>query len=113
MGIPSYFSYIVKNHRNIIKKLNDINYLIDNLYIDSNSIIYDALRELLTDKSIIDKSVEDFEDILIENVCKIIEKYIYHISPKNAVFIAFDGVAPVAKLDQQRNRRYKSVMEKK
>ena len=51
MGIPSYFSYIVKNHRNIIKKLNDINYLIDNLYIDSNSIIYDALRDLLSNKS--------------------------------------------------------------
>ena len=113
MGIPSYFSYIVKNHRNIIKKLNDINYLIDNLYIDSNSIIYDALRDLLSNNSTSYKSTDEFERILIENVCQIIEKYIFHISPKNNVFIAFDGVAPVAKLDQQRNRRYKSTMEKK
>ena len=28
------------------------------------------------------------------------------------MFIAFDGVAPVAKLEQQRNRRYKSWFEK-
>ena len=42
-----------------------------------------------------------------------IEYYIQEIKPENTVFIAFDGVAPVAKLDQQRNRRYKSALEKK
>ena len=44
MGIPSYFSYIVKNHNNIIIKLQQLNKNIDNLYLDSNSIIYDSLR---------------------------------------------------------------------
>ena len=29
------------------------------------------------------------------------------------MIIAFDGVAPVAKLEQQRTRRHKSIMEKK
>ena len=43
MGIPSYFSYIVKNHANIIKKINKLEQ-IDNFYLDSNSIIYDTLR---------------------------------------------------------------------
>ena len=38
MGIPSYFSHIVKNHREIIKKLLDINYPINNLYIDKNNL---------------------------------------------------------------------------
>ena len=35
MGIPSYFSYIVKNHRNIIRKLNK-NTKIDYMFLDSN-----------------------------------------------------------------------------
>ena len=42
MGIPSYFSFIIKNHAKIIRKLNKLH--IHNLYLDSNSIIYDTLR---------------------------------------------------------------------
>ena len=41
-----------------------------------------------------------------------INEYIEITQPSNRVIIAFDGVAPVAKLKQQRDRRYKSVMEK-
>ena len=37
-----------------------------------------------------------------------IEYYISIIDPSETVIIAFDGVAPVAKLEQQRGRRYKS-----
>ncbi len=52
-----------------------------------------------------------FEKRLIDEVCLKIEDYINIIKPKNNVLIAFDGVAPVAKLEQQRNRRYKSLLE--
>jgi 5'-3' exonuclease len=103
MGIPSYFVHIVKNHNKIIKKFqkNEIN--IHNLYIDSNSIVYDGIRniEYKNDNTI-------FENKLIKWVCDKINYYISLISPTQKVFIAFDGVAPVAKLEQQRNRRYKS-----
>ena len=50
----------------------------------------------------------DYERKLINAVCKQIEVYIQQIKPKNIVYISFDGVAPVAKLNQQKNRRYKS-----
>ena len=43
MGIPSYFSFILKNYGNIISRLKR---KVDNLYLDSNSIIYDSLRKL-------------------------------------------------------------------
>ena len=107
MGIPSYFSYIVKNHRNIIKKIKK-DFVTDNLYLDSNSIVYDCLRKINSDYNNNDKS---FEKNLIFEVCVKIEEYINIIKPQNKVFIAFDGVAPVAKLEQQRNRRFKSLLE--
>ena len=101
MGIPSYFSYILKKHADLIKK---INFTVNNLYIDSNSIIYDILRTL--------EGQEDFENRLIHAVCLKLDEYIHKTKPSDTILIAFDGVAPVAKLEQQRNRRYKSVLEK-
>ena len=102
MGIPSYFSYIVKNHKHIIKRYNRLSIKINNLYLDCNSIIYDTIREIKYDNK------EKYENDLINKVCEKIDYYISIISPGNNVLIAFDGVAPVAKLEQQRNRRYKS-----
>ena len=40
MGIPSYFSYVLKNHKNI-KKLTTIK--CNSLFLDANSIIYDVI----------------------------------------------------------------------
>ena len=110
MGIPSYFSYIVKNHSEIIKKLNDTNenkkISINNLYLDCNSIIYDVIHFLNKNNT----SEPNFE-IVINLVCDKIDKHILDIKPNNNIFIAFDGVAPVAKLEQQRTRRYKSLYQ--
>jgi 5'-3' exoribonuclease 2 len=110
MGIPSYFSHVVRRHPQIISRLTKnssnkkcegiIN--IDNLYLDSNSIIYDAIRTLENQDSC------DFEERLINAVCEKIAFYIRKIGATQRVFIAFDGVAPMAKLNQQRTRRYKS-----
>ena len=102
MGIPSYFVHIVKSHSSIIKKFCPKSINIHNLYLDSNSIIYDALKEIVfTNK-------DNYENSVIDWVCRKILYYIDLIQPLKKVFIAFDGVAPVAKLEQQRNRRYKS-----
>ena len=106
MGIPSFFSHIVKNHRTIIKKIKDTQKM-NNLYLDSNSIIYDCLRSITYTKDI------QFEKELIREVCLKIDEYINVIKPDITILIAFDGVAPVAKLEQQRTRRYKSNLESK
>uniref|UniRef100_A0A6C0C606 Xrn1 N-terminal domain-containing protein n=1 Tax=viral metagenome TaxID=1070528 RepID=A0A6C0C606_9ZZZZ len=107
MGIPSYFSFIVKNHGNIVRKINRLNKNVDNFYLDSNSIVYDCLRAIEKEY---DGGDDVFEKMLIEAVCNKIDEYIEIIKPTNRVYIAFDGVAPVAKLEQQRNRRYKSYL---
>ena len=111
MGIPSYFSYIVKNHSHIIQKLVDIKLQsqtqsFNNLYLDCNSIIYDAVHSI--DFS---KLTETDVNSIIRVVFNKIDEYILLIKPDTNVFIAFDGVAPVAKLDQQRERRYKSFYQ--
>ena len=103
MGIPSMFSYIVKNHPTIIREYVKNVLIVDNLYIDGNSIVYDAYN-----KMDFDKLTESVAVSIIRSVILKIEEYISTINPSKTVIIAFDGVAPVAKLEQQRSRRYKS-----
>ena len=83
MGIPSYFSQMIRSYQDILKIIQDVDQNIDNLYLDSNSIIYDCVRSI----EYVDNS-EHFEKQLINDVCKKLEEYIVDINPKN-VIIAF------------------------
>lgn len=103
MGVPAFFSFIVKNHPTIIKEYIKNILTVDNLYIDGNSIVYDAYN-----KMDFDKLTESVAVSIIKSVILKIEEYISTVNPSKTVIIAFDGVAPVAKLEQQRSRRYKS-----
>ena len=104
MGIPSYFSHFVKRHRQIIKPISEITCEINNLYLDCNGIIYEAVNIDRTNKN---------EDSIIKYVCDKIALHIKTLKPSNNVLIAFDGVAPIAKMNQQRNRRYLSWYQNK
>ena len=104
MGIPSYFSNIVKQYKHVIKKLGGLP-RIHNLYMDTNGLIYDAVRVVGSNRGLSDA---EYESKLLETVCAKIDEYLAMFRPTDKVFIAFDGVAPVAKLNQQRERRYKS-----
>jgi 5'-3' exonuclease len=101
MGIPSYFVHIVKTYPTIIKEFVPNKIQIDNFYLDSNSIIYDAIKN-----NAYKKGDTAFESKVIQWICDKLLYYINLINPGKKVLIAFDGVAPLAKLDQQRNRRY-------
>jgi 5'-3' exonuclease len=48
------------------------------------------------------------ESKIIDCVIMKIDEYIKVLNPTRLVYIAFDGVAPLAKMEQQRSRRYKS-----
>jgi len=105
MGIPYYFSYLIKNHNLIISKLQFLNNNIANLFLDCNSLIYDSLdfKKFQTK--------DQFESYIIENVIIKIGEIIKAINPSDTVYIAFDGVPPFAKINQQKNRRYKSAYQ--
>jgi 5'-3' exoribonuclease 2 len=78
---------------------------VNNLYMDCNSLIYDAVKNNPTYEKGRNK---EYERELIVAVCNKIDYYVGLLKPRDRVFVAFDGVAPVAKLSQQRDRRYKS-----
>ena len=105
MGIPSYFSYIIKNYPNIIRNLHYVHSVgMQHLYMDCNSLIYDSIRTIEYDP--LKKS--DFEESVIHQVIENIKNIIAFVKPSKTIMLAFDGVAPFAKMQQQKTRRYKS-----
>ena len=79
--------------------------------MDCNFLIYDAVFELNKDDSVDKSNHDNYEKILIQLIIKKIFILINFVNPKQNCIIAFDGVAPLAKLNQQRIRRFKSSNE--
>jgi 5'-3' exoribonuclease 1 len=93
MGIPSYFSYVLRNHFKIIQVLKQVRCNL--LLVDANSLIYDAVYENAT----------HIKETVFQKILDLRKK----VDAQN-VFVAFDGVAPLAKMKQQKQRRYKSFL---
>lgn len=110
MGIPSYFSYIIQNYSNIIRNYDSLKTTpFGYLFMDCNSIIYDAFRDIeINDSQLLHNSTM-LESELINRVMSRIHDYVSYIKPTDVLYIAFDGVAPFAKMDQQRIRRHKNT----
>ena len=109
MGVPSYFSYIIKTHAHILCKYWNIvnqNIVFRRLYMDCNSILYDSFHSVNKDQTyaIVEKEI-------LEKTSDKIAYYIEQIQPTDIIYIAFDGVAPFAKIEQQKTRRYRTWYE--
>lgn len=101
MGIPSYFSHIMKTYR--IRKTKHISF--DYLFLDCNSVIYEVIRRL---------TPTDLEnrECIYRNICEDLDMIQNKWVTKKKVMICFDGIAPFAKMKQQRERRFRSkIME--
>ena len=103
MGIPSYFAHVLKKYPNVIKRLSELP-CINNLYLDCNGMVYDVVHQM----QYTPENIAAYEAEMLQRICESIDACIAIMRPISSVFIAFDGVAPVAKLNQQRERRYKS-----
>jgi 5'-3' exonuclease len=104
MGIPSYFSHVMRNYSSV-KKWKKVH--VDYLFMDCNSIIYQTIYYLQS----IGSSLESKH--IYEIIYKSILQHIYLVSPKIHTYVAFDGIAPFAKMKQQRERRFRSKMIEK
>jgi 5'-3' exonuclease len=100
MGIPVYFKTLVSDYSDTIlhkDKYDDIN----SLFFDLNCLIHPSVRGL-TD-----------EDEMITKILSDITKLIEYTGVKDLIYIAIDGIAPASKMKQQRQRRFKSALERK
>lgn len=102
MGIPHLYREIVKNNPDVIvDKLPNIGKC-SRIFLDFNSIIHQCANTLK--QKCLDVDTHIFQEIIqyTESVVSICE-------PTELLFIAIDGVAPIAKQHQQRKRRYLSA----
>ena len=107
MGIPSFYRHLVKTNPSLIRqtctKLPSV------LALDLNCAIYHCLAKLQKKTPYKVENRQEFEDTLIKMVIQYIVKLRDHVQPTNILYVAVDGVVPMAKIRQQRMRRFKSV----
>jgi 5'-3' exonuclease len=109
MGIPGYFYKYANRYPNtIIKEKLD---LIDALFLDFNCAIHPCCRKFSREHYSHNRK-DICEKHMIEECIAHLSKIIKYTSPRNLIYIAIDGVAPRAKMVQQRNRRFKSIKER-
>lgn len=105
MGVPGFFAWLFKKYKITIKKLdNDI----DTLYIDANCLFHPQCFQVLTHYGNIELKI--LEKYMFDRIILYLDYLIEKVNPKK-IYIAVDGVAPMAKMNQQRKRRFKSIYD--
>ncbi|CAF0852092.1 unnamed protein product [Rotaria sp. Silwood1] len=108
MGVPKFYRWISERYPNISRVIND-NQIpdFDNFYLDMNGIIH-ACSHINEDNCEINVTEEE----IFRNIFHYIDFLFRMIKPKKVFFMAVDGVAPRAKMNQQRARRFRAGRER-
>jgi len=79
--------------------------------LDLNCAIYHCVRKVHKTFPYSEENRPKWEDRLIQSVLAYIQQMTNLVNPTTSVYVAVDGVAPMAKIKQQRARRFRSPQE--
>lgn len=105
MGIPSFYKRLLTVHKGLVTKQRAS---VTALYLDFNCLIYHcARRPGFIAYDILNH--EAWEKALLDEIVKYVSQLWREAGQPPEVFLAVDGVVPLAKIKQQRLRRFKSA----
>jgi 5'-3' exonuclease len=110
MGVPLFFKFLIQKYPEIIKKYKKDILNTNELFFDFNGLIHPACSKARKEFSecTLNKTDDMLYSKMLKNIKQQTELIIDLINPSDYVLLAVDGVAPLAKINQQRSRRYKS-----
>eukprot|EP00588_Corethron_pennatum_P015162 CAMPEP_0194271350 /NCGR_PEP_ID=MMETSP0169-20130528/5156_1 /TAXON_ID=218684 /ORGANISM="Corethron pennatum, Strain L29A3" /LENGTH=941 /DNA_ID=CAMNT_0039013677 /DNA_START=263 /DNA_END=3084 /DNA_ORIENTATION=+ len=125
MGVPAFYRWLSEKYPKIVSEVLEERTAVtetgehlppdcslppptdlhtDNLYIDMNGIIHPCSHPE-------NGAQPRTEGEMYDNVTKYVDRLFAAVRPRRLLYLAVDGVAPRAKMNQQRARRFRSAQE--
>ena len=125
MGIKHFFTWFRNNFPDKIQSFatsSRPNIDIDNFMIDLNGLFHNSAQKIFQygncarPQSLLrpNKKLADPEKLYVDcyrDICETIDSLVSISNPKKRLIMAIDGVAPLSKQNQQRQRRYRGIIE--
>lgn len=85
-------------------------FVVSRMYIDVIQFVYKALNALKADALKTDQVANLDEEVVIEKTVQLLLEFVRDISPRAFLGVYFDGIPPLAKVIEQRARRYEMLL---